>query len=96
MEQDLSKWIGNLPNQNGAEKLQEHLEDLRHFADSPEGKRMVQAIGKRGGASVQAAAEGLKHGDVDAVKNLVTFLQSSKEGKALVKEIKKITEQRER
>lgn len=96
MEQDLSKWIGSLPNQNGAEKLQEHLEDLRHFADSPEGKRMVQAIGKQGGASVQAAADGLKHGDVDAVKNLVTFLQGSKEGKALVKEIRKITKPRER
>lgn len=96
MEQDLSKWIGSLPNQNGTEKLQEHLEDLRQFADSPEGKKMVQAIGKRGGARVQAAAEGLKKGDADAVKNLVTFLQSSQEGKTLVKEIKKITEQRER
>lgn len=95
MEQDLSKWIGKMPDRNGAEKLQEHLEDLRHFADSAEGKRMVQAIGKRGGANVQAAAEGLKQGDATAVRNLVTYLQNSKEGKALVKEIKKITEQQE-
>lgn len=96
MEQDLSKWIGQMSDQNCAEKLQEHLEDLKHFADSADGKRLVQAIGKRGEANVQAAAEGLKKGDATAVKNLVTYLQNSKEGKALVKEIKKITEQQER
>mgnify|MGYP006928419039 FL=1 len=96
MNRDVSDWMEQLPKETDAQKLKASLSDLKRFAASEEGRRMVRALGETGGKNVQKAAEGLKKGDASSVKRLITYLQTTKEGQALAQKIKGITDKRGR
>lgn len=96
MNHEVSNWLEQLPKESNPQKLKASLSDLKRFAASEEGKKMVRALGETGGKNVQDAAEGLKKGDASAVKRLITYLQTTKEGQALTKKIKGITDKRGR
>ena len=64
---------------------------LSDFAVSAEGKRLLSVIGSRGGAEVQKAAEGIKKGDVNAMRDLMSLLKNTEEGRLLARKIVEIT-----
>ena len=84
---ELDKLIEQLPNK---QILHDRMADLKHFAASEEGKRLVDGLGRDGGRTVMQAAEGLKNGDTESVKTLIRYLQSDKDGKLLAQKISKM------
>lgn len=95
-DKDISKLMKNMPGNGNEKKLKASLNDLKRFASSPEGKKLVGALGESGGKTALNAAEGIKNGDAESVKKLVTYLYTTKEGKALADKILEITNGREK
>lgn len=96
MDRDVSKLIKNIPDNGNEKKLKASLGELKRFATSPEGKKLVSALGESGGKAALNAAEGLKSGDTESVRKLITYLQTTKEGKALADKILGITNRQEK
>ena len=84
---ELEKLIGQLPDKQSEKTLRSHMSELQRFAASEEGKRLVNRLGQSGVHAVQQAAEGLKNGDTEAVKTLVRYLQSNRDGQQLAQKI---------
>ena len=84
---DMEQWIKQLPDSECERKLRTHMAELQAFASSNEGKQMVKNLGENGGNTVLDAANGLKNGDPQAVKDVVRYLQSDPNGKQLTKKI---------
>lgn len=95
-DRDISKLMKNMPDNGNEKKLKASLSELKRFASSPEGKKLVGALGESGGKAALNAAEGLKNGDAESVKKLITYLQTTKEGKALSDKILGITNRQEK
>ena len=89
-DNDLEKMIEQLPNRESEQILRGHMAELKRFAGSEEGKRLVGGLGQNGGHAVMQAAEGLKNGDTESLKTLIRDLQSDKDGKLLAQKISKM------
>ena len=84
---DLDALIGCLNHQAEKQQLQAHLKDLEQLASSAEGKQLVKDLGREGGRAVVQAADGIKNGDINAVRALVSYLQSDQNGRVLAQKI---------
>ena len=84
---DLDALIGCLNHQAEKQQLQAHLKELEQLASSVEGKQLVKDLGREGGRAVMRAADGIRNGDVNAVRALVSYLQSDQSGRALAQKI---------
>lgn len=89
-DNDLEKMIKQLPNRESEQILRSHMAELKRFAGSDEGKRLIGGLGTGGERTVMQAADGLKNGDAESVKTLIRYLQSDKDGKLLAQKISKM------
>lgn len=72
-------------------KVTGSLSGLKALASSEEGKTLLSSLGEEGLESVKKAAEGIKRGDVNAMKDLLLILRNTKEGRELAKKVTDIT-----
>ena len=87
MEQDAKNLMQSAKSNKNGKKVAENFAKLKAFAASPEGKRMISAIGERGAGMTAAAAKG----DPQSIKELLTFLTTTAEGRALAGKILEMT-----
>jgi len=86
MEKDAKKLAGEI----GGKVAAKYIRRLKTLL-SAEGKTLLSAIGSKGGASAEKAAEGIKNGDINSLKELMGLIKNTEEGRLLAKKIMEIT-----
>ena len=80
-----------LSGQRG-EKISANIEKISKILSTPQGKAMVTALTKDGGASLCKAAQDVQNGKIDAAKDVFSSVVSTKEGAEILRKIAEIAE----
>jgi hypothetical protein len=87
MESEAKKLVNEVKAMKDGDKILNNLDKLKKLATSPQGKALIATLGQRGAELAERAASDVQKGDVSSAAELLSFLNSTKEGRALMAKI---------
>lgn len=87
MEKDFEALARSLLGNSQCGKSAANIDKYAKILSSPEGKKIVSNLTSDGGEVLKKAASGMKNGDMNAAKSVLSSIMSSKEGAELVSKI---------
>lgn len=87
MEREANKLVNEVKSMKDGDKILKNLDKLKKLATSPQGKAMIASLGQGGAELAERAVSDVQKGNMSSAVELLRFLNSTKEGKALMAKI---------